>query len=174
MECVQEWVPREEKQAGPGKARSMPSSFRLGERGSVSRSVVSDSFATSWTVACQAPLSMGFSRQEYWSGLPCPPPGESSRGRDGNSVFCIAGRFGFQNTVGRAAMSEQIHSFTRTILKEDGFPVLPGHLDLSRMPLPTLPSYLPASATKLTACWDFVMLTLHPQSQPSACNVAEA
>ena len=27
-----------------------------------------------WTVACQAPLSMGFSRQEYWSGLPFPPP----------------------------------------------------------------------------------------------------
>ena len=32
-------------------------------------------FATLWTVARQAPLSMGFSRQEYWSGLPCPPPG---------------------------------------------------------------------------------------------------
>ena len=31
-------------------------------------------FATSWTVAHQAPLSMGFSRQEDWSGLPCPPP----------------------------------------------------------------------------------------------------
>ena len=30
---------------------------------------------TLWTVACQAPLSMGFSRQEYWSGLPFPPPG---------------------------------------------------------------------------------------------------
>ena len=28
---------------------------------------------TQLTVACQAPLSMGFSRQEYWSGLPCPP-----------------------------------------------------------------------------------------------------
>ena len=28
-----------------------------------------------WTVAFQAPLSMGFSRQEYWSGLPCLPPG---------------------------------------------------------------------------------------------------
>ena len=28
------------------------------------------------TVACQAPLSKGFSRQEYWSGLPCPPPGD--------------------------------------------------------------------------------------------------
>ena len=31
---------------------------------------------TPWTVAHQAPLSMGFSRQEYWSGLPCPPPGD--------------------------------------------------------------------------------------------------
>ena len=31
-------------------------------------------FVTLWTVARQAPLSMGFSRQEYWSGLPCPPP----------------------------------------------------------------------------------------------------
>ena len=29
-----------------------------------------------WTVACQALLPMGFSRQEYWSGLPCPPPGD--------------------------------------------------------------------------------------------------
>ena len=33
-------------------------------------------FATPETIACQAPLSMGFSRQEYWSGLPCPPPGD--------------------------------------------------------------------------------------------------
>jgi len=33
-------------------------------------------FLTQWTVARQAPLSMGFSRQEYWSGLPCPPPGD--------------------------------------------------------------------------------------------------
>ena len=32
--------------------------------------------ATLWTVAYQAPLPMGFSRQEYWSGLPCPPPGD--------------------------------------------------------------------------------------------------
>jgi len=31
-------------------------------------------FATPWTIAHQAPLSMGFSREEYWSGLPCPPP----------------------------------------------------------------------------------------------------
>ena len=31
---------------------------------------------TPWTVACQAPLSMGFFRHEYWSNLPCPPPGD--------------------------------------------------------------------------------------------------
>ena len=31
-------------------------------------------FVTPWTVALQAPMSMGFFRQEYWSGLPCPPP----------------------------------------------------------------------------------------------------
>ena len=31
--------------------------------------------ATPWTVACQTPLSMGFSRKEYWSGMPFPPPG---------------------------------------------------------------------------------------------------
>ena len=41
----------------------------------LSHSVVSDP-ATPWTVARQAPLSMGFSRQEYWSGLPFPSPGD--------------------------------------------------------------------------------------------------
>ena len=37
-------------------------------------SVMSNS-VTPWTVARQAPLSMGFSQQEYWNWLPCPPPG---------------------------------------------------------------------------------------------------
>ena len=37
-------------------------------------------FAALWTVACQAPLSMEFSRQEYWSGLPFPSPGGMTRG----------------------------------------------------------------------------------------------
>ena len=35
-------------------------------------------FSTLWAVACQAPLSIGFSRQESWSGLPCPSPGDLS------------------------------------------------------------------------------------------------
>ena len=33
-------------------------------------------FATPWTIACQAPMSMGFFRQEYRNGLPFPPPGD--------------------------------------------------------------------------------------------------
>ena len=37
-------------------------------------------FATLWTIAHQAPLSVGFSRQEYWRGLPCPPPGVEEAG----------------------------------------------------------------------------------------------
>ena len=55
----------------------------------ISRSAVSDS-ATLWTVARQAPLFMGFSRQEYWSGLPCPAPGESSQPRDQTSVSHVS------------------------------------------------------------------------------------
>ena len=45
------------------------------ERESVSHSVMSN-FVTLWTVVCQAPLSMEFSRQEYWSGQPFPSPGD--------------------------------------------------------------------------------------------------
>ena len=37
---------------------------------------LADSFATPWTAVCQAPPSTGFSRQEYWSGLPFPSPGD--------------------------------------------------------------------------------------------------
>ena len=37
-------------------------------------------FVTTQTVACQSPLSMEFFRQEYWSGLPFPPPGALSQG----------------------------------------------------------------------------------------------
>ena len=59
-------------------------------------SVMSDSFATPWTVALQTPLSMGFSRQEYWSGLPCPPPGDlPNPGIEAMSLTSptLAGRF---------------------------------------------------------------------------------
>ena len=47
-------------------------------------------FVTPWTVAHQAPLSLGSSRKDYWSGLPCPPPGESSRPRDRTCVSYLS------------------------------------------------------------------------------------
>ena len=48
---------------------------------------------TPWTVACQAPLSVGFSMQEYWSVLPFPFSRGSSQPRNQTQVPCIAGRF---------------------------------------------------------------------------------
>ena len=48
--------------------------MRGGGGGLVTQSCLT--LATPWTVACQTPLSMGFSRQEYWSGLPFPSPGD--------------------------------------------------------------------------------------------------
>ena len=58
--------------------------------------VVSDSLWPPQTVARQAPVFVRCSRQEYWSGLPFLPPGESSRPRDRTWVSCVssfAGRF---------------------------------------------------------------------------------
>ena len=50
-------------------------------------------FATPWTVARQAPLSMEFSRQEYWSGLPWPSPGDLPDPGNQTPVSHITGRF---------------------------------------------------------------------------------
>ena len=50
-------------------------------------------FATPWTVAHQAPLCMGFSRQEHWSGLPFPSPGDLPDPGIEPSSFALAGRF---------------------------------------------------------------------------------
>ena len=54
-------------------AENLPPILENSDR--VTCSVMSNSFATPWTVAYQAPLSMGFSRKKHWSGLPFPPPG---------------------------------------------------------------------------------------------------
>ena len=52
-----------------------------------------DSFGALWTVARQAPLSMGFPRQEYWSGLPFPSPGDLSDPGIKSMSPALAGRF---------------------------------------------------------------------------------
>ena len=50
-------------------------------------------FVTQWTVACQAPLSKGFPRQEYWSGLPFASPGDLPDSEDEPASPVLAGRF---------------------------------------------------------------------------------
>ena len=56
-------------------------------------------FAALWAVALQAPLSVGFSRQEYWTGLPCPLPGDlSDPGIDPASLMYLALVGGFFTT----------------------------------------------------------------------------
>ena len=57
--------------------------------------VMFDSFATPWTLAYQALLPMGFSRQEYWNGLPFPSSGGSSWPRDWTCVFTLTGELFF-------------------------------------------------------------------------------
>ena len=46
-------------------------------------------FVAPWTVACQAPLFMGFSRQEYWSGLPCPLPRDLPTQGSNPHLLCL-------------------------------------------------------------------------------------
>ena len=70
-------------------------------------------FVTLWTTAHQAPLSMGFSRQEYWSRLPCPPPGDlPDPGIKLASLMspALAGGFFTTNTACTAQFKSQIHS----------------------------------------------------------------
>ena len=59
-------------------------------------------FMTPWTIAHQAPLSMGFCRQEYWSGLPAPSQ-KSSQPKDRTQDSCISGRFFTVSAMGLQA-----------------------------------------------------------------------
>ena len=58
-------------------------------------------FATPWIVACQTPSSIGFSRQEHWSGLPFPSPGDLSYPRIKHISPALAGRFFTTEPLGK-------------------------------------------------------------------------
>ena len=71
-------------------------------------------FVTLWTRACQAPRSMGFSSQEYWSGLPRPPPGQlPDPGTKSASLpsHALAGRFFFTTSGIREAHGARVFLF---------------------------------------------------------------
>ena len=74
-------------------------------------------FATPWTAACQASLSMGFSRQEYWSGLPCPSPGDIPN--PGNEPVtlksALAGRIFITSATWEPQLSHQYRTTGKTI-----------------------------------------------------------
>ena len=102
-------------------------------------------FATLWTVARQAPLSMGFSRQECWSGLPCPPRGDLPNWGiqlASACVSCIAGVFFATSTTWEAhytwfvKFSSVTQSFPTLFDPMDcsmpGFPVHHQLLDLTQ------------------------------------------
>ena len=65
-------------------------------------------FATLWAVDCQSPLSMGFSRQEYWSGLPCPPPGDHPDPGIESASPALAGGFFTTSTTWEAHLSPSV------------------------------------------------------------------
>ena len=70
-------------------------------------------FATPWRVTCQAPLSMGFPRQEYWSGLPFPSPGDlPNPGIEPTSLRspALAGRFFTTSATWEAQIAETVYA----------------------------------------------------------------
>ena len=112
-------------------------------------SVMSDSFATPWTVAHKAPLSMGFSRQEFWSGLPFPPPRDLSGSGIKRLSPALAGGFFF--------------FFYHWATWED--PVL--HILLLKLNVPTKPIFpfpFLLSTTALQAFFLFLCSILHSSS----------
>ena len=68
-------------------------------------------FATPQTVAHQAPMSMGYSRQEYWNGLPFPPQGDlPDPGMEPTSLSpALAGRFFTTEPLGKPICPQNLH-----------------------------------------------------------------
>ena len=93
---------------------------------------MSEPFSTPQILACQAPLSTGFSRQEYWSELPIPSPGHLPDPMTESMTPALAGRFFITERHG------QSHSNTNTYQQETSLP----SLSLPVSPSQFLPSHL--------------------------------
>ena len=104
-------------------------------------------FVAPRTAARQAPLSMGFSRQEYWSGLPCPPPGDlPNPGIEPESPVspALAGRF-FTTSVTGEAQYTHTHTYSRCCSVTQSCPTLCNPTDCSMPVFPVL-QHLPELA----------------------------
>ena len=74
-------------------------------------------FVAPWTVARQAPLSMEFSRQEYWNGLPFPPPGDLPKPRIEPASPALASGFFITGRPGKSFGHIQVASNSPRLLK---------------------------------------------------------
>ena len=75
-------------------------------------------FENPWNAACQAPLSMEFSRQEYWSGLPLPPPVDLPNPRTTPTSPALVGRLFTTLSPGKSAciLKNRVGLYTRNLL----------------------------------------------------------
>ena len=83
--------------------------------------------ATPWTVTCQAPLSMGFSTQEYWGGLPFPPPGDLPNPEIkpvSPASPSLAGRYFTAEPPGKWLSKFSCLAIFSSSLTENGFPLV--------------------------------------------------
>ena len=81
---------------------------------------MSDSFATPWTVACQTHLSMGFPRQEHWSGLSFPLPGDLPNPGIKSRFPALAGRFFTTESPGKPNHTSSLSFRTHTTSANTG------------------------------------------------------
>ena len=131
-------------------------------------------FVVLWTVAHQTPLSMGFSRQEYSTGLPCPPPGDlPDPGIKLVSLMspALAGGFFITSATWQAIVHQFQFQFSRSVVSDS---LWPHELQHTRSPCPS-----PTSGVYPNSCplswWchpaissSVVPFSSHPQSFPAS------
>ena len=131
-------------------------------------------FATLCTVVYQAPLSMGFSRQEYWRGFPCPPPGDlPDPGIKLVSLMspALAGGFFITSATWQAIVHQFQFQFSRSVVSDS---LWPHELQHTRSPCPSptsgvYPNSCPLSRWCHPAISSSVFpFSSHPQSFPAS------
>jgi len=122
-------------------------------------------FAIPWTIACQAPLSMGFPRPEYWSGLPFPSPVDV-RGPWIKPASCIGGFFTSSHLETPERIWTPIKTFCLTKLcacSESSFWLGSSLSPVFHLSSPIIARLLLSHLAKVPQPWYLITLTLHQQ-----------